>query len=65
MNKEKSQNKILEIIEAQKLFDLPKIKVPNSFELFEPEYNEKITTDIKGMNGNVKNVTSHTSIHST
>ena len=39
-----------------KLFDLPKIKVPNSFELFEPEYNEKITTDIKGMNGNVKNV---------
>ncbi len=39
-----------------KLFDLPKIKVPNSFELYEPEYNEKITTDIQGMNGNVKNV---------
>ena len=39
-----------------KLFDIPKIKVPNSFELFEPEYNENVITDIQGMNGNVKNV---------
>ena len=39
-----------------KLFDIPKIKVPNSFELFEPEYNENVITDIQGMNGSVKNI---------
>ena len=61
---EKKSLKVSESLEAVvkvsgtgnlKLFDLPDIKVPNSFELFEPEYNEKITTKIQGMSGNVKN----------
>jgi len=36
-----------------KLFDLPDILVPNSMELFEPEREELINTNLSGMNGSV------------
>jgi hypothetical protein len=38
-----------------KLFELPKIKVPSSIELFEPEYKEKIKTTLSGMEGTIQN----------
>lgn len=38
-----------------KLFELPKIKVPRSIELFEPEYKEEIKTTLSGMEGVIKN----------
>tara|TARA_B110000438_G_C15818064_1_gene652907 strand:+ start:2584 stop:4389 length:1806 start_codon:yes stop_codon:yes gene_type:complete len=38
-----------------KLFELPKIKVPNSIEVFEPEYKEKINTTLSGMEGTIQN----------
>ncbi|WP_299223083.1 BatD family protein [uncultured Psychroserpens sp.] len=34
-----------------KLFELPKLKLPNSLEVYEPEHNEKVTTNLGGMNG--------------
>ena len=36
-----------------KLFDLPNILVPNSMELFEPEREELINTNLSGMSGSV------------
>ena len=36
-----------------KLFDLPNILVPNSMELFDPEREELINTNLSGMNGSV------------
>jgi len=36
-----------------KLFELPKIKLPNSLEVYEPEHNEKVTTTLSGMNGSI------------
>lgn len=36
-----------------KLFELPKIKLPNSLEVYEPEHNEKINTNLSGMNGSI------------
>ena len=38
-----------------KLFELPSIKVPNSLEVFEPEYNEEINSTLSGMEGNIQN----------
>lgn len=34
-----------------KLFELPKLKVPNSLEIFEPEKSDKIRTTVTGMQG--------------
>jgi BatD DUF11 like domain len=34
-----------------KLFNLPKLKLPNSLEVYEPEHNEKVITDLAGMQG--------------
>ena len=39
-----------------KLFDLPDILVPNSMELFEPEREELISTNLSGMSGSVSKV---------
>ncbi|NRA94205.1 MAG: protein BatD [Psychroserpens sp.] len=36
-----------------KLFELPKIKLPNSLEVYEPEHNENIRTNLSGMNGSI------------
>lgn len=36
-----------------KLFELPKLKLPNSLEVYEPEHNENITTNLNGMNGSI------------
>jgi hypothetical protein len=38
-----------------KLFELPKIKVPSSIEVFEPEYKEEINTTLSGMEGTIQN----------
>lgn len=34
-----------------KLFNLPKLKLPSSLEVYEPEHQEKVSTDLRGMNG--------------
>lgn len=34
-----------------KLFELPKLKLPNSLEVYEPEHNENIKTNLSGMTG--------------
>lgn len=34
-----------------KLFDLPKLSVPNGLEQYEPEHNESVRTQLSGMNG--------------
>ncbi len=36
-----------------KLFDLPKLEVPNSIELFEPERIENVRTDLNGTQGSI------------
>ncbi|WP_040252500.1 BatD family protein [Psychroserpens mesophilus] len=36
-----------------KLFELPKLKLPNSLEVYEPEHNENINTNLGGMNGSI------------
>ena len=36
-----------------KLFDLPKLKVPNSLEVYEPEHNSKVKAYLYGMQGTV------------
>ncbi|MEY8849648.1 BatD family protein [Psychroserpens sp. XS_ASV72] len=36
-----------------KLFELPKIKLPNSLEVYEPEHNENVSTNLSGMNGSI------------
>ena len=38
-----------------KLFDLPKIMVPASMELYEPERKENVRTNLSGMSGTVEN----------
>jgi len=38
-----------------KLFELPKIKVPNTLEVFDPEYKEEINTTLSGMEGTIQN----------
>ena len=37
-----------------KLFELPKIKMPNSLEVYTPEYSENITTNLSGMEGKIE-----------
>lgn len=37
-----------------KLFDLPKITVPNTLELYEPEHSEQVKTTLKGMQGSIE-----------
>ncbi|MBW1294030.1 BatD family protein [Aquimarina litoralis] len=36
-----------------KLFDLPKLSVPNGLEQYEPEHNERVRTNITGMSGSI------------
>ncbi|WP_420571000.1 BatD family protein [Kordia sp.] len=36
-----------------KLFQLPKLKLPNSLEVYEPEFKERVTTRISGMQGRI------------
>lgn len=36
-----------------KLFQLPKLTLPNSLEVYEPEHSENVRTDLNGMQGNI------------
>ncbi|WP_046754937.1 BatD family protein [Kordia jejudonensis] len=36
-----------------KLFQLPKLKLPNSLEVYDPEFTEKVSTRISGMQGRI------------
>lgn len=36
-----------------KLFQLPKLTVPSSLEVYEPEHSEKVTTTLEGMQGGI------------
>lgn len=36
-----------------KLFELPKLRLPNSLEVYEPEHNENIKTNLGGMSGSI------------
>ena len=36
-----------------KLFDVPKLTVPNGLEQYEPEHNEHVRTNLSGMSGNI------------
>lgn len=36
-----------------KLFQLPKLTLPNSLEVFEPEHTENVRTDLNGMQGSI------------
>ncbi len=36
-----------------KLFDIPKLTVPNGLEQYEPEHSEKVRTNLAGMSGNI------------
>ncbi|WP_406685196.1 BatD family protein [Seonamhaeicola sp. MEBiC1930] len=36
-----------------KLFKLPKISLPSSLEVYEPEHNEKVKTNLSGMQGSI------------
>ncbi|WP_103068949.1 BatD family protein [Aquimarina sediminis] len=36
-----------------KLFDLPKLSVPNGLEQYEPQHNERVRTNLTGMGGNI------------
>ncbi|PTX60639.1 oxygen tolerance protein BatD [Kordia periserrulae] len=36
-----------------KLFQLPKLKLPSSLEVYEPEFSERVTTRISGMQGRI------------
>ena len=38
-----------------KLFELPKLTLPSSLEVYEPEHNEKISTNLTGMQGQMSN----------
>lgn len=38
-----------------KLFDLPRLEVPASMEVYEPEYSEDVQTDLSGMHGSISN----------
>jgi hypothetical protein len=37
-----------------KLFNLPKLVLPNTLEVFEPEHNENVKTTLSGMQGNIE-----------
>jgi len=37
-----------------KLFELPKVKIPNSLEVYTPEHSENITTNLSGMEGKIE-----------
>ena len=39
-----------------KLFSLPKLSAPSSLEVYEPEHNEKIKTNLLGMRGSIEDV---------
>jgi len=58
----KSELKATEALEAKigvsgkgnlKLFKLPKLTLPSSLEVYEPEHNEKVSTNLSGMQGNI------------
>ncbi|MCH4552311.1 BatD family protein [Aestuariibaculum lutulentum] len=36
-----------------KLFKLPKVSLPSSLEVYEPEYNEEVRTNLSGMQGSI------------
>jgi hypothetical protein len=36
-----------------KLFKLPKLSLPSSLEVYEPEHNENVSTNLSGMQGNI------------
>ena len=36
-----------------KLFKLPKVSLPSSLEVYEPEHNENVNTNLSGMQGNI------------
>ncbi len=36
-----------------KLFELPKLTVPSSLEVYEPEHEERVSTNLKGMQGRI------------
>jgi len=36
-----------------KLFELPKLNLPSSLEVYEPEHKEKVRTDLRGMRGSI------------
>ena len=36
-----------------KLFDLPELTVPSSLEIYEPEHDEKVSTNLSGMRGRI------------
>jgi len=36
-----------------KLFELPKLKLPSSLEVYDPEFSERVTTRISGMQGKI------------
>ena len=38
-----------------KLFSPPSLQVPSSLEKYDPEYNEKVSTNITGMKGSISN----------
>ncbi|MDA9331634.1 BatD family protein, partial [Flavobacteriaceae bacterium] len=38
-----------------KLFKVPKLKLPAALEVYEPEFEEKITTNLSGMRGKISN----------
>lgn len=38
-----------------KLFKLPKLTLPSSLEVYEPEYKENVTTNLSGMKGRISN----------
>ena len=38
-----------------KLFQVPELKLPAALEVYEPEFEEKITTNLSGMNGKISN----------
>lgn len=38
-----------------KLFSIPSIKLPSSLEVYEPEYDEKVSTNLSGMRGSITN----------
>jgi len=58
----KSELKATEALQAKiqvsgkgnlKLFKLPKLTLPSSLEVYEPEHSEKVSTNLKGMQGNI------------
>jgi hypothetical protein len=38
-----------------KLFELPELTVPSSLEVYEPEYQDQVRTDLRGMRGSITN----------